>query len=135
MPSVPKPNNNSGRDGGGFGKSRDAKPERNSIGFESCFGSLRLCGFLTIKGHEMKQVFKLETFEDIEKAFVGIREPDDPVPVVGEKDCLVIGGDWMRIESKSFVLSENMQASGRKFVEYCIYKVIGPHFDAEKALK
>ena len=83
----------------------------------------------------MKQVFKLETFEDIEKAFCGSRSAGDPVPMAGEKDCLVIGGDWMRLESKTFVLSGDLQVSGRKFVEHCIHKVIGTRFDCEKALK
>lgn len=83
----------------------------------------------------MKQVYKLETFADIRHAFSSVRASGDPVPAVGEKDCLVIGGDWMRLESKTFVLSEDMQQSGRKFVEYCIHEVIGKHFDCEKALK
>lgn len=83
----------------------------------------------------MKQVFKLETFADIEKAFCGTRAGGDTTPMVAEKDLLVIGGEWMRLESATFVLSEDLQASGRKFVEHCIGKVIGSRFDAQKALK
>lgn len=83
----------------------------------------------------MKQVFKLETFDDIKKAFSGSRNAGDPVPMADDKDCLVIGGDWMRLESKNFVLSEELQSSGRKFVEHCIREVIGKRFDCEKALK
>ncbi len=76
----------------------------------------------------MKQVFVLETFEDIEKAFSETRIDGDETPIVEEEAVLHIRNDSLMLESKKFVLGEAVRCMGDQFVLYCIQQVIGNKF-------
>jgi len=91
--------------------------------------------FVLLRGVQMKQVFELETFEDIEKACWGARSADDPVPLMSDKDLLYFDGEHMTLVSRQFVLSEKLRDKGREFVLHCIQKTLGSHFSADKLFK
>lgn len=80
----------------------------------------------------MRQVFVLDTFEDIEKAFNGVRGPDDKTPMMEEKAKLNIHGDTLTLESENFVLGEHVRSCGNRFVLHCISRVLGKKFSADK---
>lgn len=80
----------------------------------------------------MRQVHVLETFEDIENVFCGTRMAGDSTPSVDEKDILHIHGDSLTLDSKKFVLGENVRCMGNAFVVHCIGRVMGKRFSADK---
>lgn len=80
----------------------------------------------------MRQVYVLETFEDIEHAFNGVRVTGDSTPMVEDNAVLCIHGDSLSIESKKYVLGESVRNKGNDFVLYCINRVMGKKFSADK---
>ena len=80
----------------------------------------------------MNQVYVLETFEDIEKAFSRVRSSGDSTPSVENSDRLEIHGDSLTLKSKRFVLGENVRVSGNAFVRHCIGRVLGSQFSADR---
>lgn len=78
----------------------------------------------------MRQVHLLETFNDVRAAFSEACDGDSS-PRVEAKARLHISRDRLVLESKSFVLSDDLANSGSKFVVDCINFAIGNRFSAD----
>lgn len=74
----------------------------------------------------MRQVHVIETFEDLVHAFSGVRSPDDKYPMAGSYDKIhILEGGKLRLESKTFMLSDDMRDKGKQLIVYCITKTLG----------
>lgn len=80
----------------------------------------------------MRQVYVLETFEDIRSAFYQVRVPSDVTPMIEEKAHIKIEGRDLRlIGSERFVLSESLMAAGQQFISDCLRLAVGTRFKWE----
>jgi hypothetical protein len=81
----------------------------------------------------VKQVYRLESFADIQQAFSVVRAADDLVPMMEEKAMLHIDGEsLMLLDSQKFVLADELRRQGKAFVSHCIATYVGKRFVADK---
>lgn len=82
----------------------------------------------------MKQVYLLDSFQDIEKAFSSDRQAGDATPAIEERARLHISKKSLTLTGTAkFVLSEDLKTKGEGFVKHCIIKCIGNKYELNQA--
>lgn len=71
----------------------------------------------------MEQIYLIENFNDLVKAFKGSRDGEDPVPMMETGAKLLIGLEDESLQiigSRRFILADKLRNQSKQFVNYCV---------------